>query len=49
MKALAENQKTSLPEIQTKQAELRRNLAFKDEWIEEAQPDGTWKWTQKKG
>jgi uncharacterized protein YdbL (DUF1318 family) len=49
MKSLAENQKTSLPEIQSKQAELWRNRSFKGEWIETQQPDGSWKWVQKEG
>ncbi|MGB7840571.1 MAG: DUF1318 domain-containing protein, partial [Terrimicrobiaceae bacterium] len=38
MKSLAESQKTSLPEIQSKQAELWRNRSFKGEWIETQQP-----------
>jgi hypothetical protein len=49
MKSLAESQKTSLPEIQSKQAELWRNRSFKGEWIETQQPDGSWKWVQKEG
>jgi hypothetical protein len=49
MKSLAESQKTSLPEIQAKQAELWRNRSFKGEWIETPGPDGTWKWIQKEG
>ena len=49
MQALAAQQKTSLPEVQSRQAELWRNRSFKDEWIEEAQPDGSWKWVQKQG
>lgn len=49
MKALATEQKSSLEDIQAKSAELWRNRSFKDEWIEEAQPDGSWKWVQKKG
>jgi uncharacterized protein YdbL (DUF1318 family) len=49
MKSLAESQKTSLPEIQAKQAELWRNRSFKGEWIETPGPDGTWKWVQKEG
>jgi uncharacterized protein YdbL (DUF1318 family) len=49
MKSLAESQKTSLPEIQAKQAELWRNRSFKGEWIEIPGPDGTWKWAQKEG
>jgi uncharacterized protein YdbL (DUF1318 family) len=49
MKSLAESQKTSLPEIQAKQAELWRNRSFKGEWIETPGPDGSWKWVQKEG
>jgi uncharacterized protein YdbL (DUF1318 family) len=49
MKSLAESQKTSLPEIQGKQAELWRNRSFKGEWIETPEPDGSWKWVQKEG
>lgn len=49
MKSLAESQKTSLPEIQAKQAELWRNRSFKGEWIESPGSDGTWKWVQKEG
>jgi uncharacterized protein YdbL (DUF1318 family) len=49
MKSLAERQKTSLPEIQTKQAELWRNRSFKGEWIETPEADGSWKWEQKEG
>ncbi|HEY5811755.1 MAG TPA: DUF1318 domain-containing protein [Terrimicrobiaceae bacterium] len=49
MKSLAESQKTSLPEIQAKQAELWRNRSFKGEWIETPAPEGTWKWVQKEG
>lgn len=49
MKAMAEEQKMSLEEVQKKQAELWRNRSFKDEWIEQPQPDGTWKWVPKPG
>jgi uncharacterized protein len=49
MKSLAESQKTSLPEIQAKQAELWRNRSFKGEWIETPGPDGAWTWIQKEG
>ena len=49
MKSHAESQKTSLPEIQAKQAELWRNRSFKGEWIEIPGPDGSWKWVQKEG
>jgi uncharacterized protein YdbL (DUF1318 family) len=49
MKSLAEGEKTSLPEIQAKQAELWRNRSFKGEWIETQTIDGSWKWMQKEG
>jgi uncharacterized protein YdbL (DUF1318 family) len=49
MKSLAEGEKTSLPEIQAKQAELWRNRSFKGEWIETQGPEGSWKWVQKEG
>jgi uncharacterized protein YdbL (DUF1318 family) len=49
MKSLSESQKTSLPEIQGKQAELWRNRSFKGEWIEIPGPDGSWTWVQKEG
>lgn len=49
MKGIAEQQKTTLPEVQKRQGELWRNRSFKNEWIEEPQPDGSWKWTQKQG
>ena len=47
MKAEASRQKTSLPEIQSQQAEINRNLAFKGEWIEIEKPDGSSEWDQK--
>ena len=49
MKAVAASQKTSLPEIQAKQAELWRHRSFKGEWIETPAPDGSWQWVQKEG
>jgi len=49
MKALADSQKTSLPEIQAKQAEIWAQRSFKDELIEVLQPDGTWKLMPKEG
>lgn len=50
MKTMAENQKTSLPEIQSKQAEIWRNRSFKGEWIEIPGPEpGQWIWIQKQG
>jgi hypothetical protein len=47
MKSDAEKQKTSLPQIQTKQASLAAKLAFKGEWIEVVKDDGLAEWTQK--
>ncbi len=49
MKALADSQKTSLPEIQAKQAELWVQRSFKGELIEVLQPDRTWKLVPKEG
>jgi uncharacterized protein YdbL (DUF1318 family) len=51
MKALAENEKTSLPEIQSQQAEIWRNRSFKGEWIEVPVPEkpSEWRWVQKEG
>lgn len=47
MKAEAERQKSSLPEIQSKQAEINRNLAFKGEWVEVEESSGNFQWEQK--
>jgi hypothetical protein len=47
MKSLADSEKTSLPEVQNKQAELWRNRSFKGEWIEMQASDGSWQWVQK--
>jgi len=49
MKSEAEKQKTSLPQIQTKQASLAAKLAFKGEWIEVVKDDGSAEWIQKEG
>jgi hypothetical protein len=49
MKSDAEKQKTSLPQIQTKQASLAAKLAFKGEWIEVVKDDGSAEWIQKEG
>ena len=49
MKADAEKQKTSLPQIQIKQASLAAKLAFKGEWIEVVKDDGSSEWIQKEG
>jgi len=47
IKSEAEKQKTSLPQIQTKQASLAAKLAFKGEWIEVIKADGSAEWIQK--
>ena len=47
MKSDAEKQKTSLPQIQTKQASLAAKLSFKGEWIEVVKDDGSAEWIQK--
>jgi len=49
MQKQADSDKTSLQEVQKKQAEVRRNMAFKGEMIEIQQPDGSWKWVAKEG
>jgi hypothetical protein len=49
MKSDAEKQKTSLPQIQAKQASLAAKLAFKGEWIEVVKDDGSAEWIQKEG
>jgi len=50
MKAAAEKEKISLPDVQAKQAEIWRNRAFKGEWIEMPLPDGGGgQWVQKEG
>lgn len=49
MKAAASKQKVPLTEIQNAQAELWRNRAFKGEWFEEKQADGSYRWVQKQG
>jgi uncharacterized protein YdbL (DUF1318 family) len=49
MKAAAAKQKVPLTEVQSEQAGLWRNRAFKGEWIEEKQADGSYKWVQKQG
>jgi len=49
MKALADSQKTSLPEIQARQAELWVQRSFQGELIEVLQPDGSWKLVPKEG
>ncbi|MFV0416963.1 MAG: DUF1318 domain-containing protein [Chthoniobacterales bacterium] len=47
MKALAEKEKRPLPDVQAAQAEIWRNRSFGGEWIEEPQPDDSFKWVQK--
>jgi len=47
MKAAADKEKISLPEIQKRQAAIWQKMAFKDEWIEVPAPDGSWKWVRK--
>ena len=49
MKAAAEKEKISLPEVQKRQSAIWQKMAFKDEWIEVPAPDGSWKWVQKEG
>jgi len=49
MKAAASKQKVPLTEVQSTQAELWRNRAFKGEWFEEKQADGSYRWVQKQG
>ena len=49
MKAAAEKEKISLPDVQKRQAETWQKMAFKEEWIEVQAPDGSWKWVQKDG
>lgn len=49
MKAAATKQKIPLTEVQGTQAELWRNRAFKGEWIEEKQSDGSYRWVRKQG
>ncbi len=47
MKSEAEKEKIPLADVQKRQGELWQKRSFKDEWIEVAQPDGSWKWIQK--
>jgi len=49
MKAAAAKQKIPLTDVQGTQAELWRNRAFKGEWFEEKQSDGSYRWVQKQG
>lgn len=49
MKKDSEEKKLPLSTIQAERADLWRSRAFKGEWIEVAQPDGSWKKVQKEG
>jgi len=47
MKSEAEKQKIPLTQVQKKQAEISRKMAFKGEWIEIENSDGNTLWVQK--
>jgi uncharacterized protein YdbL (DUF1318 family) len=47
MQKIAKKEKTSLSEVQNRQGEANRMGAFKGEWIEQPQLNGTFKWIQK--
>ena len=47
MQSQAQKEKIPISEIQTRQGEVNRIRAFKGEWIEKANPDGTFTWIQK--
>lgn len=47
LKSEAERQKTSLPQVQSKQADLAAKLAFKGEWIEVVKDPDSPTWIQK--
>lgn len=49
MKKEADEQKVSLSTIQAKQGELRKNSAFKGEWIETQDAKGDWVKVEKEG
>jgi uncharacterized protein YdbL (DUF1318 family) len=49
MKTLAAEDHVAQSRIEADQAQLWRERAFPGEWIEQQQPDGTWKWVQKRG
>jgi uncharacterized protein YdbL (DUF1318 family) len=49
MKQLAAERRVPLSQIETEQATLWRERTFAGEWIEEQEPDGTWRWVQKPG
>ena len=48
MSTLAAEQHMAQSRIEADQAQLWRERAFPGEWIEQQQPDGTWKWVQKR-
>src|SRR5262249_21173005 len=48
MKTLAAEHHVAQSRIEADQAALWRERAFPGEWIEQQQPDGTWKWVQKR-
>ncbi|PWU10967.1 MAG: hypothetical protein C5B47_01435 [Verrucomicrobia bacterium] len=47
MQATAQKEKIPLSEVQNKQGETNRIRAFKGEWIEKPNPDGTFTWVRK--
>jgi hypothetical protein len=47
LKLEADKQKSPLTAIQKKQSDIAGKMAFKGEWIETVNPDGTTKWIQK--
>ena len=49
MKAAAEKEKKSLPDVQAEQSSLWRKRSFEGELIEAANPDGTFSWVAKSG
>jgi len=48
MRTLAAEHHMAQSRIEADQAQLWRERAFLGEWIEQQQPDGTWKWVQKR-
>src|SRR4029453_13378623 len=47
MKAEETERRVPLAMVEAEQAAEWRQRAFGGEWIEEQQPDGTWRWVQK--
>ena len=47
MQQVSKNENLPLEKVQQQQGNLAFKLAFNGEWIEPAQPDGTYKWIQK--